>query len=114
MNPEDRFAGFSALVERLFFVGFSAVAFLALVVVVGLLVRFLLVATKAAEIYVRQNSAAPGARPSSPGASASTAGPSTTVPGAPPTRPYPRSTAGTDSHEGATTSTASPVDPRQS
>jgi hypothetical protein len=125
MNPGQGFGELGAFVERLFFVGFSAVAFLALVVVVGLLVRFLLVATKAAEIYVRRNS--PPASPRTTSAPTSTAPASTvqtstvplpttvqtttvplptTVPGAPPAQP------GAQAPGRPHPSTASPIDPR--
>jgi hypothetical protein len=56
--------GLSSIVERVLYVGFSAVLFVLLLAVLALLVRFLWIGTKAAQIYVRRHEP-PRPRPSS-------------------------------------------------
>jgi cytoskeletal protein RodZ len=56
MDWDDSFdGGFASVVERLLYIGFSAVLFLLLLAVLALLARFLWIGTRAAQIYVREH-----------------------------------------------------------
>jgi hypothetical protein len=55
MDWDEFPGGFSSVIERVLYIGFSAVLFVLLLAVLALLVRFLWIGTKAAQIYVRRH-----------------------------------------------------------